>query len=44
MLVALWFGNMNQEELIDKNFPFIFIKKYLYFIENYLDDDILSKL
>lgn len=44
MLVALWFGNMNQEELIDKNFPFIFIKKYLYFIENYLDEDILHKL
>ena len=44
MLVALWFGNINQSELIDKNFPFIFIKKFLYFIENYLDEKILLNL
>jgi hypothetical protein len=44
MLVALWFGNINQDELIDKNFPFIFIKKFIYFIENYLDINVLIKL
>ena len=44
MLVALWFGNINQDELIDKNFPFIFIKKFLFFIDNYLDDNVLIKL
>jgi thiamine kinase-like enzyme len=44
MLVALWFGNINQDELIDKNFPFIFIKKFIYFIDNYLDDKVLLDL
>jgi len=41
MLVAIWFGNINQDELIDKNFPFIFIKKFIYFIDNYLDENVL---
>jgi beta-phosphoglucomutase-like phosphatase (HAD superfamily)/GTP:adenosylcobinamide-phosphate guanylyltransferase len=44
MLVAIWFGNINQDELIDKNFPFIFIKKFIYFIDNYLDENILNIL
>lgn len=44
MLVALWFGNINQDELIDKNFPFIFIKKFIYFIDNYLDEKVLLNL
>lgn len=44
MLVALWFGNINQDELIDKNFPFIFIKKFIYFVDNYLDDNVLIAL
>ena len=25
--VAVWFGTINNEELIDKNFPFFYIKK-----------------
>ena len=44
MLVALWFGNIDHDELIDKNFPFIFIKKFIYFVENYLDESILLNL
>ena len=44
MLVALWFGNINQDELIDKNFPFIFIKKFIFFIENYINKQILYDL
>jgi HAD superfamily hydrolase (TIGR01509 family) len=30
--VAIWFGTLNDDELIDKNFPFFFIKKYFNFI------------
>jgi len=44
LLVSLWFGNMNSDDLIDKNFPFIFIKKFLYFIENYLNEQVLLEL
>jgi hypothetical protein len=44
MLVAIWFGTIHSDELIDKNFPFIFIKKFLYFIENYLDENVLLVL
>ena len=29
--VAIWFGTLNEDELIDKNFPREFIKKLLYF-------------
>jgi HAD superfamily hydrolase (TIGR01509 family) len=43
-LVALWFGTIDQDELLDKNFPFFFIKKYLYFIENYVDIELLREL
>jgi beta-phosphoglucomutase-like phosphatase (HAD superfamily)/choline kinase len=44
LLVSLWFGNIDQDELIDKNFPFVFIKKFLFFVENYIDEDILINL
>jgi thiamine kinase-like enzyme len=30
--VAIWFGTVNDDELIDKNFPFFFVKKYFNFI------------
>jgi thiamine kinase-like enzyme len=29
--VAIWFGTMNEEELIDKNFPLEYIKKLFHF-------------
>ena len=31
--VAIWFGNLNEDELIDKNFPFFFIQKLFNFIK-----------
>ncbi len=31
--VAIWFGTVNEDELIDKNFPFFFIQKLFSFIE-----------
>ncbi|AYV80239.1 MAG: aminoglycoside phosphotransferase [Gaeavirus sp.] len=30
--VAIWFGTVNEDELIDKNFPFFFIQKLFNFI------------
>jgi beta-phosphoglucomutase-like phosphatase (HAD superfamily)/choline kinase len=30
--VAMWFGTVPQEDLIDKNFPFFFIQKLFYFL------------
>lgn len=30
---SIWFGTIPQDELIDKNFPFFFIKKLFYLIE-----------
>ena len=30
--VAIWFGTVPQEDLIDKNFPFFFIQKLFYFL------------
>ena len=30
--VAVWFGTVPQEDLIDKNFPFFFIQKLFYFL------------
>lgn len=32
--VAVWFGTTNDDELIDKNFPFFFIKKLFYLLSN----------
>lgn len=31
---AVWFGTIPQDELIDKNFPYFFINKMFYLIEN----------
>jgi HAD superfamily hydrolase (TIGR01509 family) len=31
--VAIWFGTTPQDELIDKNFPFFFIQKLFFFLE-----------
>ena len=31
--VAIWFGTTPEDDLIDKNFPYFFIKKFLFFIE-----------
>jgi HAD superfamily hydrolase (TIGR01509 family) len=44
ILVALWFGTMDQEDLIDKNFPYVFVKKSLFFLENYMDENVLNEL
>jgi hypothetical protein len=30
--VAIWFGTINEDELLDKNFPFFFIQKLFNFI------------
>jgi len=30
---SVWFGTINQDELIDKNFPYFFINKMLYLLE-----------
>jgi len=32
--VAIWFGTVPQDELIDKNFPFFFIQKLFFFLDN----------
>ena len=44
ILVCLWFGTMDQEELIDKNFPYIFLKKTIFFLDNYVDKNILNNI
>jgi thiamine kinase-like enzyme len=44
MLVAIWFGTINQEELIDKNFPYYFIKKYITFLNNFLKIEVIEKI
>lgn len=31
--VAVWFGNISSEDLIDVNFPFFYIQKLFYFLE-----------
>jgi beta-phosphoglucomutase-like phosphatase (HAD superfamily)/choline kinase len=33
IFTSVWFGSMNQSELIDKNFPYFFIKKTFYLLE-----------
>jgi len=33
IFVAFWFGTLNEDELIDKNFPFFFIQRLYNFIE-----------
>ena len=32
--VCIWFGSLNHDDLIDKNFPFFFIQKLFSFIDN----------
>jgi hypothetical protein len=32
MLVAIWFGTTNKNELNDKNFPFRFVSKFVNFL------------
>lgn len=31
---AIWFGSLSYDELIDKNWPYFFIQKYMYVLEN----------
>jgi HAD superfamily hydrolase (TIGR01509 family) len=31
---AVWFGSLSYDELIDKNWPYFFIQKYAYLLEN----------
>ena len=33
LFVAIWFGTLPSDELIDKNFPFFFIQKLINFIK-----------
>jgi len=35
LFVSLWFGTLSQEDLIDKNFPFFFIQKFLCILDLY---------
>ncbi len=42
--VAMWFGTVNQDELIDKNFPYFFIKKLFNFYELFNVADFLENL
>jgi beta-phosphoglucomutase-like phosphatase (HAD superfamily) len=42
--VAIWFGTTAIDELIDKNFPFFYIKKLYNFININLSDDFFNKL
>jgi hypothetical protein len=34
--VAIWFGSMSEEDLIDKNFPFFFIQRYFNFVDKFI--------
>jgi beta-phosphoglucomutase-like phosphatase (HAD superfamily) len=43
MVVCIWFGTVNTDELIDKNFPFRFVSKFLNFL-NSLNFDIITEL
>ena len=40
--VAIWFGVTPEEDLIDKNFPFFFIKKLFRFIDRNVPIDFFS--
>ena len=37
LFVALWFGTSPEDELIDASFPFVFIQKFLYFVNVYIN-------
>lgn len=42
--VAIWFGTTSKNELIDINFPFFFIQKYLTFLTANVSIDLISSL
>ena len=44
ILVCIWFGNIDISELNDKNFPFIFIRKYINYLDNFVDRKIIELL
>jgi HAD superfamily hydrolase (TIGR01509 family) len=37
LFVAIWFGTLSQDDLIDKNFPYFFIQKFLFILDLYKD-------
>jgi hypothetical protein len=38
LFVCVWFGTLDTEDLIDKNFPYFFIQKFLLLIDLYKQD------
>jgi beta-phosphoglucomutase-like phosphatase (HAD superfamily) len=38
LFVSIWFGTLSQDDLIDKNFPYFFIQKFLFILDLYKDD------
>ena len=34
---AVWFGSLSYDELIDKNWPYFFIQKYAYLLDEVID-------
>lgn len=44
LFVSIWFGTVSQDDLIDKNFPYFFIQKFLYVLDLYRDDILLLKI
>jgi len=42
--VAIWFGTTSKNDLIDINFPFFFIQKYLRFIEDNIDIKLIQSI
>lgn len=37
LFVCIWFGTLDTEDLIDKNFPYFFIQKFLHLVDLYKD-------
>ena len=35
LFVSIWFGTLSQDDLIDKNFPYFFIQKFLFVLDLY---------
>lgn len=44
MIVAIWFGIIDQSELNDKNFPYFYIRKFFYYLDNFISKDTLNEL
>jgi len=42
--VTIWFGTTSKNDLIDINFPFFFIQKYLRFIEDNIDIKLIQSI